>query len=138
METADDHILEAFALNFGPVLNLIAGNILYIARHVEAGIGVGTLGTNGRHQLVVLVGDKVLGSQLADTVYLVIGLTALGRIGQCAILFVAGLDISQSGGLCRVVLRTGTHGNKCIQTGFLLVDTQVHFQTIVERVDTRL
>ena len=165
METADDHILETVCLNLGPVFYLVRRNVLDIAGNVIRGVGIGTLGTNSRHQLVVFVRDKVFGSQLRHRVNLVVGLTALGRICQRAILLITSLNIGQQGGfglgvgntelvgtlehqmlqivsqtrcLSRVVLGTRTNGNESVQTGFLLVHTEVHLQTIVEGIDTCL
>ena len=64
VESANHHVLKAFALNLCPVLNLVAGNVFHITSYIETGIGIGTLSTNSRHQLVVLIGNEVLGSQL--------------------------------------------------------------------------
>ena len=103
VETTDDHILETVCLNLGPVLDLVRGYILDIARHIVRGKGIGTLRADGRHQLVVLIRDKVLSSHLTDAVDAAIGLTALLRVCQLAILLVTLLDVGQQWSLlCRV------------------------------------
>ena len=64
VETANHHILETIGLDLSPVINLVRWDILGIASHVVRSVGIGTLSTNGSHQLVVLVRNKVLGSNL--------------------------------------------------------------------------
>ena len=165
VETTDNHILETVGLHLGPVLNLVRRDILRIARHIVGGKGIGALSTNGSHQLVVLVGDEVLGSYLRHTVNLMVGLLTLCRVGQLAISFVALLNLveqrllgSRIGStellgalehqvlqimgetrcLSRVVLRTRTHGDIRLNTGFLLVYREIHLQAVIERIDTCL
>ena len=89
----DYHILKTVGLHAGPIFHLIRGDVLHVAGHVKRGVGVGALRTDGRHQFVVFVGDEILGCQLRHAVYLVIGAFALGGVCQCAIHFVAGLDV---------------------------------------------
>ena len=103
MKTTNDHVLETVGLNLRPVLNLVRGNVLGIAGHVVRGVGVGTLGTDGSHQFVVLIGDEVLGSHLADAVDARIGHSTLLGVGQLAILFIALLNVSQQRSLLRRV-----------------------------------
>ena len=165
VEAAYHHVLEAVALDFGPVDHLVGGNVLDIAGHIVAGVGVGALGSDRRHELVVLVGDVVAGCQLRYRVYLVIGLASLLGVGHLAVALVALLYlvevglllgvvggakllgslkhkvlqiVSQTGGLGWVVARTGAHGDVGLDAWFLLVYTQIHFQTIVKRVDATL
>ena len=64
MEATDDHVLKAVALHLGPVFYLIVWDVLHVAGDIIAGIGVCSLATDARHELVVLVGDVVFGSQL--------------------------------------------------------------------------
>ena len=92
VETADDHVLEAVGLDAGPAVHLVGGDVLGIAGDVGAGVGVGALATDAGHQLVILVGDVVLGGQLRDAVDLVVELTATLGILHEAVLLVAGLD----------------------------------------------
>ena len=165
VESTDHHILEAVGLNLSPIGDFVRGNVLHIARHVVRGVSVRTLCTDGRHELVVLVGDEILGSQLAHGVNLVILLAALFGVGDEAILLVASLNVVQQrslgGGigdtklvgslehqvlqivcqtrcLCRIVLRTRADSNERLDTGLLFVDGEIHLQTIVEGVDARL
>ena len=138
MEAANHHILETVALDLSPVLNLVAGDILRIAGHIVRGEGVGSFSTDSGHQLVVLVGDEVLGCHLRDAVDLMVFLLAGLGIRQSAVFLVALFDlveqgcfgshvvraemgsalkhqvlqiVRQTGGLCRIVLRTCTHGD---------------------------
>ena len=43
--------------------------------------------------------------------------------------------VGQSCGLRRVVLRTRPHGYICLDTGFLLIDGEIHSQSVVKRID---
>ena len=65
VESTNHHVLKTVRLNLGPVLYLIRGNVLRVARHVVAGVGIGAFGSDGRHQFVVFVGNEILGGQLA-------------------------------------------------------------------------
>ena len=95
METTNHHILETVALNLRPILNLIRGYILGIAGHIIRGISIRTLCTDGSHQLVILIGDEVLGSHLRHRVNLVIGLFAALGIGEFTIGLVALFNLCQ-------------------------------------------
>ena len=97
MEPTDDHMLETVALDLRPVLDLVGGDILGIAGHIIRGKGVRALRTNGRHQFVILIGDKVLGSHLTHRVDLVIRLLALLRVCQQPVTLIAVLDVLQQG-----------------------------------------
>ena len=46
--------------------------------------------------------------------------------------------VSQSGGFGRIVLATCSDGDVGLDAWFLLIDRQIHFQTVVEGIDTRL
>ena len=106
METTDGHILEAVGLNLQPCLHLVRGDILHVAGTVVPRIGIGTLSTNHRHHLVVLVGDEEFCCQLRHAVNLVIRLLTLCWVCQRAILLVAGLDVCQQGSFCFRVCHT--------------------------------
>ena len=165
MEAANHHILETVALDLSPVLNLVAGDILRIAGHIVRGEGVGSFSTDSGHQLVVLVGDEVLGCHLRDAVDLMVLLLAGLGIRQSAVFLVALFDlveqrcfgshvvraemggalkhqvlqiVRQTGGLCRIVLRTCTHGDIGLNTRTLRVHREIHLQTVVEGIDARL
>ena len=64
VESAYNHVLEAVSLDACPVVNLVRRYVLHIARHVVACISVGAVGSDGSHQLVVLVRDEILRSNL--------------------------------------------------------------------------
>ena len=85
VEAADYHILETVGLYASPVLNLVAGDVLYIDRLVKARVSVCAVRTYQSHQLVVLVGDVVLGGELTDTVNLMVSLFACGGVCQLTI-----------------------------------------------------
>ena len=94
-----------------------------------------------------------------------VSLPAFGRVCQRAVLLVASLDVCQQRSLCfrigntelvstlehqvlqivcqtsslgRVVLRTGTHDDECLDAGFLIIDTEIDLQSVLQRIDTRL
>ena len=91
VEAADDHVLEPVALYLRPVVYLVVWNVFHVACHIVGSVGVGTLGSDTGHEFVILIGDVVAGGQLRNGVYLVVGLFALGRVGELAILLVARL-----------------------------------------------
>ena len=165
METANHHVLETVGLNLRPVLNLVRRDVLYVARHIVRREGIRTLGTDSCHQLVVLVGNEVLCCHLTHRVNLVIGLLTGLSIGQFTICLVTLLNIRQQRSLCRgvrgakllgtlehqvlqivsqtgclgrVVLRTCPHGDIGLNAGLFLVHTQIHLQSVVQRIDARL
>ena len=65
VEATDHHVLEPVTLDLGPVLDLVRGDILRITGHIVRGIGIRSLSTDGSHQLVILIGNEILGSHLA-------------------------------------------------------------------------
>ena len=165
METTDGHVHEAVCLDLGPVVNLVRGDILHIASHVIARIGIRALRADGGHQLIVFIGNVVLGCQLTQRVNLVVGLTTLHRVGHLAILLIAllnlveqwrlflGIDstklagalkhqvlqiVSQTCCLSRVVLRTCAHGDIGLNARFLFVHAEIHLQSVVKGIDARL
>ena len=46
--------------------------------------------------------------------------------------------VSQTCGLCRVVLGTRTHSDIRLDTRFFLVDAEINLQSVLQRVDTGL
>ena len=60
VESAYGGVLETVCLNLCPVFNLVAGDVLGIAGYIVAGVGICSVGSDGRHQLVVFVGDADL------------------------------------------------------------------------------
>ena len=165
MEAADDVVLEAVGLNLGPVLHLVAGDVFGVAGHVETGVGVGPVGTDGCHQLVIFVGDGVLGGFVAQAVDDVVDGRALGLVGGLAIdlelllnlveqgLFkcvVLGAEllgtfehqvlevVGQTGGLGGVVLSAYAHSDVGLDARSLFVDGHVDLQSVVQCVDTSL
>ena len=165
MEATDNHMLETVALYPRPVLHLVGRNVFRVAGHIVAGIGIGALGTDGGHQLVILIRDIVAGSQLRHRVYLMVCLPALVWVGKSAVHLVTTLYIveqrallliisgakllrtlkhqvlqivSQSRCLCRIIARTGLHCDVSLYTRLLLVHTQIHRQSVVELIDAAL
>ena len=92
VEAADDHVLEAVALHFRPCVYFVGRDVLHITGDIVAGIGVRALASDGRHHLVVFVGDVVAGCQLGDGVDLVIPLLARLGVGDAPVLLEACLD----------------------------------------------
>ena len=165
MEATDDVVLEAVGLYLGPVLQLIGGDILDVAGNVEARVGIGAVGTDGCHQLVILVGDRELGGFVRDAVDLAVDSGTLSLIGlgaihleECLYLVEQGFlfsivlcaealralehqvleIVSQPRSFGRVVLTTHAHRDVGLYARSLLVHGQVHLQSIVEGVDTAL
>ena len=165
MEATDNHILETVGLNLRPVLHFVGRDVLRVAGHIVRGIGIRTLRTDGSHQFVILVGNEVLGSLLRQRVYLSVNLLTCLRISQFAIGLVALFDlikqrslslgvvgtkltgalkhqvlqiVRQTRRLCGVVFRTRPYGDICLNTRLLLVHTQIHLQSILQGIDTRL
>ena len=162
VEPTDDHVLETVGLDLGPVLDFIRRDVLSVAGHVVGGVGVGAFSADGRHELVVLVGDEILGGQLAHRVDFVIGHAAFLGVGEGAVFLITRLDVvqerllggrvggaelvgalkhqvlkvvSQASGLGGVVLRAGAHGDVGLDARLFVVDAQVDLQAVVERVD---
>ena len=161
VETADDHILEPVGLDACPAVHLVGGDVLGIAGDVGAGIGVGALAADACHQFVILVGDVVLGCQLRDAVDLVVQHAATLGILHEAILLVAGLDgvekgllggivacavllgalehqvlqvMGQTGGLGRIVARTGAHGDMGRDARALVVLAEEDLKAVAQGV----
>jgi len=162
MEAADHGILETVGLDFGPVVDLVRGNVLDVDRHVLRREGVGAVGSDGRHQLVVLVGNGDFRSFVADRVYAAVDGRALGLVGGLAVNLEETFDlvehrflrgvvrgaellrafehqvfevVRQTRGLRGVVLAADLHGDIGLDAGRLLVYAHVDFQSVVERVD---
>ena len=165
VETTYHHVLESVGLDLCPVLNLVRRDILRIAGHVVRRVGVRPFCTDGSHQLVVLIGDEVLGCHLRHRVDLVVSLLTRIRIRQLAIGLIALFDLCEQRGLClrvvraellrtlehqvfqvvgqtcrfrRVILRTCTYSDECLDTRFLRVYREIYLQTVVEGIDARL
>ena len=165
VETTNHNILEAVSLDFEPILDLIRGNVLDIHGHIVTRVGVGTLRTDGCHQLVVLVGNSQLRRLVADRVNALVDRLALSLVLGLAIDLEQLLNlvehrllgrivlstellrtlehqvlevVSQAGGLRGVVLTTHTHSDIGLNTRFLLAYRHIDFQTVIQRVDTGL
>ena len=163
VEAAENDVLEAVGLDLGPVLQLVGRNVLGIAGHVVAGVGIGAATADGRHRLVVLVGDEDLGGFIRNGVDLVIDGFALFGIGGLAIDLEEFLDlveerfflrivrrselfralehqvfeiVGETGGLLRVVLAADLHGDVRVDARLVLVDDHINLQTVVQSVDT--
>ena len=157
MESAQHHILEAVRLNFGPVLQLVAGYILHINRLVVTGEGIAAVATDVSHQFIVLVGDEVRAGLVADAVYLVVDSLTLLWVSRCTVHFVqVGNFIQQHllllvvGGaqvcttlkhhvlqiMCKTcslhwfMLTAGMNSYECLDARLFLVDRHVNLQSI--------
>ncbi len=64
VESADNHVLEAVTLYLSPCVNLIGRDVLHITGDIIGSVSVATLRANGRHELVILIGDVILGCEL--------------------------------------------------------------------------
>ena len=158
METTDHHILETIALNLCPILNFVRRYILGITGHIIGGEGVGALSADGSHQLVIFIGDKVLGSHLTHGIDLMIGLFTLVRVCKQTIALIACLDVvqqrslcfrigrtevggtfkhqvlqivGQTSSFCRIVFRARPYSDKGLETRFLIVHGEINLQTII-------
>ena len=162
MESADHQVPETVGLNLRPVLDLIARNVLHIAGHVIAGIGIGSVGTDGSHQLVVFIRNEISGRFVGKAVDDMIDGLAFGLIGGLAVLFELGFNriekrlfrlvvhgsvllgtlehqmfqiVRKTGCFGRVVLASDTHGNVGLYTRSFLVDRHIDFQSVLQCVD---
>ena len=165
METTYHVVLETVGLYLCPVVQLVRGDILHIARHIVASICISAGGADGSHQFVVLVGDCQFGCFVRDAVYLMIDCCALCLVGLGAVNLKQCLNLVQHRLFLGIVLRTKTfralehkvlevmrqtrclgrvvlaaHTNRDVglDARRFLVDSQIDFQTVVQRVDTAL
>ena len=165
VETTYHHVLESVGLDLCPVLNLVRRDILRITGHVVRGVGVRPFCTDGCHQLVILIGNEILGCHLRDRVDLVVSLLTRIRIRQLAISLIALFNLCEQRGLSlgvirtklfralkhqvlqvvsqscrfrRVILRTCTYSDECLDAWFLRVYREIYLQTVVEGIDARL
>ena len=165
VETANHNILETIRLDFEPILNLVRGNVLDINGHIVACIGVGALSTDRSHQLVVLVGNSQLRCLVADRVDTLVESLALSLVIGLAINLEQLLNlveqrllglvvlrtellrtlehqvlevVSQTGCLGGVVLTTHANSDVGLDSGLLIADRHIYFQTVIERIDTGL
>ena len=164
METANHHVAETVALDASPAVDFVSRDVLGVASHIGAGVGVGANAADACHEFVVLIGDVVLSCQLRDAVDFVIQFLAQRRVGHLAVLFIASLDgveqrflgsivagaelfcalehevlevVGQTGGLGGVVTRTGAHGDVSRDARRLRINTEEDFQAIAKRVALR-
>ena len=162
METTYDGILEAVTLNPKPSIQLVGWDVLMITSIIVRCAGIYVFCTHIRHQLVILIGNEILGSQLRHRVNLVVELLAAvgvflqsihlesgaDVVEQRLLLFIIrGAEVSCSlkhqvleivGKSCclgRVVAATCSHGDVSKNTRLLLVDGQIDLQPIVEGVN---
>ena len=163
METAHHEILETVTFDHRPAFQFAGGYDLVVAGAVGGGIGIHACRTDDLHQLVKLIGDRNLRTQIRYTVddmvdglpllrvsflaVLLVQFVYLVQIG--AFLFIVGravvgctlehdmlLVMRQTGGLQRVVLTAGPDGDEGLYLRFDGVLTQIHRQTVLESVDT--
>ena len=164
METAYNHVLETVGLYLCPVVHFVSGDVFGVTRNIIAGVCVGFFGSDRRHQLVVLVGDEVFGSQLRHAVYAVVGFFALFGVGKRAVFLVPFFDVFQQGrfffGIGRaelfrtlkhqmfqIVGQTRSFGGvvsasrlNCyvgVNAWCLFIYREIHAQSVVQGVDAR-
>ena len=148
VETTEDAVHEAVGLYLCPVLYLVGGDFLNVAGDVVGCVGVGALGADDGHQLVVLVGDCNLGGLVADGVDFLVEGFALCGVSEGAVyleervyllqeglfsLVVLGAEtlgalehhvlqvVGKTGVVCGIVLTAGVHCYACLDAGFVLV-----------------
>ena len=165
VESADHDVLEAVGLDPGPVLDLVRRNVFDIDRPVHRGVGVGFQSADRRHQFVVLVGDGVFRSFVADAVDLTVNCRTLRIVGRLAVNLEELFDlveqgllgfvvaraellgalehqmleiVGQTGRFARVVLAADFHGDVGFDARFCLIDAHIDFQSVIQRVDTGL
>ena len=97
VETANHHVAEAVALDACPAVHLVGRDVLGVASHIGAGVGVGSYATNAGHQLVIFVGNIVLCCKLRHAVNLVIEFLAQRGVGDLAVLLIASLNLVEIG-----------------------------------------
>ena len=154
METADDCILETVRLDLRPNLHFVGRNIFHIHCLVKTCISICPIRSNGRHQLVVLVRNGILGSFIRNAVNLMIQCFAGSLIRHLTIflkqifnliqkrlfLFIVSRSkmirsfkhqmlkiVSQTRCLFRVVLSSYSNGNIRLNTRFFLIHSKIHF-----------
>ena len=162
VESSDDHVLEAVALHGSPALHLVGGDVLNVARLVLTRECIASGGADACHELVVLVGDGDSRCLVGYGVDGVVDVRSLLRVGCLPVSFVESLDfvehglfrdvilgselrcslehdvfevVGESGGLSRVVLSAGSHGDGGLDSGLVVVDHEIDAESIVERAD---
>ena len=161
VEAADYGVLEAVGLYAGPVLDLVGGDVLDVAGDVVACVGVGAVGADGRHELVVLVGYGQQRCLVAHRVDFVVDGLAGHAVGGVAVLLEELLDavehrlfcgvvggaelfgalehevleiVGEAGGLGGVVLAAYAHGDVCLYAGLVAVDSHEQLEAVREGV----
>ncbi len=164
VEAPDHGIGETVGLYARPVLDLVGGNVLYVDRHVVAGVGVGAFGADGSHQFVVLVWN---GYARGDVAYRVDGFVyrrPLGFVGAFAIYLEQAFHfvqhrffglivlcsergrtlehqvfeiVRQAGGFGGVVLAPHFHCDVGLQARGLFIYCHVDLQAVGQGVDAR-
>ncbi|CDC95889.1 unknown [Alistipes sp. CAG:268] len=164
VEPADHGIAETVGLDLRPVLDLVRGDVLDVDGHVLRRIGVGAVGADGGHQLVVFVRDRDFRGFVADRVDAVVDRRTLGLVRRLTVGLEELLDlieqrflgfvvrgtevrrtlehevfevVGQTGGLGRVVLAADADGDVGLDAGRLLVDAHVDLQSVRKGVDPR-
>ena len=165
LEEAKDRLVEAFGLDFCPLLQTIGGEVDLVNRFLQPGVGVEAFFAHGGVEAVEFAGNGVAGSELVFCVDFRVDLGALFRVGLDKVLFVERLDavevllflfvvqgaelvraleehvfhiVGHAGGLLGIVLAAGADGDFGVEARFLVVFGQVDGQAIVELVDVSL
>ena len=163
METADYIIFKTVCLYLSPIIDLVGRNIFHIYRLVEAGISICSGSTDSRHQLVVFIRNRQLGCFIGNAVDLVINSLPFRLVRRLAIDFEKLFDlvkqrfflfvvlrsklfstlkhqvfkiVCQPCSFSRIVFSAYADSNICLDTGGLLIHSHIHFQAIIQSIDT--
>ena len=162
VETADHDIAEAVRLDTGPVVNLVGRDVLRVDGLVGRSPGIGAVGADDGHELVVLVRDGQFRRLIAYGVDLAINRRALCLVLRPAISLEQRLDavkhrllgsivrssellralehqvleiVCEPRRLRRVVLASDLHCDVGLDAWLLLVDGHEDLESVVQRVD---
>ena len=158
-------VAEAVGLDAGPVVDLVGGDVLGIDGLVGGGPGIGAVGADHGHQLVIFVGDGEFGGLVAHRVDPVVDGLAFRLVRGSAVLLEQLLDlvehrllrgivhgtellralehqvleiVREARSLGGVVLAAHLHGHVGLDTGLLLVHGHKDFHSVVKGVDLGL
>ncbi len=162
VESAQHGVLEAVGLDACPVFDLVGGYVLDVAGLVVGGVGIRTVGADGGHEFVVLVGNGYERCFIAYGVNLTVDVAAFHRVGGVAVdlkevfdfveqgLFgrvILGAEsfctlehemleiVGEAGGFGRVILAADADCDVGLDAGFVLVDAHVNLEAVGQGVD---
>ncbi len=162
MEPAYHRLLEAVGLHYCPPFQLVGRDVLHIAGHILRSVGVGAVGTDCRHHLVILVGNGQFRCLETDGVYAVVESCARNRVGRLPVGLEQSLDfiehrllagivhgaemrralehkmleiVRKPGGFSRVVLAAHAHRYVSLDARLTRILRHEHLQPVGQRVD---